>query len=122
MGTAFGGVAKDMGDMVVEGSFTVKYQGDDYQREWATGSLSGTSVLAEGVQKALRFKYLGPQIESTYYYYSLVDVLKAEITNVTPSEGGDGPKTFEVEFQGMLNDSGVKVSGEIMSKLTALYS
>lgn len=118
-GMDYGTIAKDMGDLTVEGSYTVKYTADD-QRLWATGSSAGTVVSPENYARSLRWAYLGPEYESGKNYSFILDVPNAEITEVTPSEGGDGSKTFEYSFEGQLSSTNVKFGIEIISKKASL--
>lgn len=119
-GNTWGTVDKDMGDLTVEGNFTLKYYDTDYQREWATGTTSGTAVNTENLAKALRFQYEGPTIETSYKYDFTLDIKNAEITDVVPSEGGDGSKTFEFSFTGALDSSSDKFGLSITSKIPTL--
>lgn len=113
----YGEVDKDMGDLIVEGSMTIKYT-QDTQRIWATGSILGEEVSALNFARALRFAYEGGEIEESNANFKFqLDVFNAEITNVTPTEGGDGSKTFELEFTGMVNAATKKAAAMIVSGL-----
>jgi len=119
-GNPFGSVNKDMGDLTCEGSFTLKYTQDE-QRLWATGSVSGAAVSSANRSQALQWKYTGAADAGTGTKYSFqADVYNAEITDVKPTEGGDGAKSFEFTFTGMNNSSNKKADFIIVSKITAI--
>lgn len=118
-GDDFGIVSKDLGELGVEGSMTTRYV-TDMQREWATGSSSGEDVSEDGFARALRFMLEGPVIESTYNYQFILDILNAEITELNPTESGDGAKTFDWSFKGMVDGNNQKVKATVQSKTSTI--
>lgn len=118
-GDTFGIVSKDLGELGVEGSMTTRYV-SDMQREWATGSSSGTDVSEDGFARAIRFILTGGNIETTNNYQFILDILNAEITALDPTESGDDAKTFDWSFKGMVDDTNQKVKATVVSKLTAI--
>lgn len=119
-GNAFGSVNKDMGDLTCEGSFTLKYTQDE-QRIWATGAIGSTAVTTANYSQGLQWIYTGAALAGVGYNYKFqLDVYNAEITKVTPTEGGDGAKSFEFEYTGMANSSNKIADFVIVSKITAI--
>ena len=84
--------------------------------EWATGTTSGTAVNTENLAKNIKIPTRST-IETNYKYDFTLDIKNAEITDVVPSENGDGSKTFEFSFTGALDSSSDKFGLSITSKI-----
>ena len=119
-GNAFGSVNKDVGDLTCEGSFTLKYTQDE-QRIWATGTIGGTAVTSANYAQGLQWIYTGAALAGVGYNYKFqADVYNAEITDVKPTEGGDGSKSFEFAFTGMNNATNKKADFVVISKIVSI--
>lgn len=123
-GTTIGSVVKDIKELTVEGSFKMRYTGTEYERLWATGSLTGTTMSPNNLTRSLRFKYEGGLIESvsgTDYKYTLqFDIPKANL-KFTESESGDDAKTVEAEFKGATHLTDPIVTITCISQLSDLH-
>lgn len=130
-GSKLGATDKDIGELTLEGSMTVKYNDKTkgLEAEWATGSSSGTGVTYTTLSKALRFKYVGDKIETIVgepatdtFYTFILDIARIDITSVKPSEDGDGSKTIEIAFKGSASLAGTNlVQATIISTLTDMH-
>lgn len=127
-GDTFGKISKEIGELAIEGSMKMKYsdKASELEKIWATGSTSGTGVTDASLFRALRFKYEGALIESVsgtdYKYTMQIDIPKADITSVKPSESGDGTKEYEIEFKASasLVESNV-IKATIISQLDDMH-
>jgi len=131
-GNDLGEVDKDVGELTLEGSFSVKYNNAvaKLEQQWATGASDGTTVTYDSLFKALRFRYTGALIENVgtspvvpYYYMMQIDTPKVDITSVKNSEGGEGSKAVEVEFKAIssLSDDDI-VTAIVQSQLAGLHT
>lgn len=122
VGGTLGQNNKDVGNLTISGTYTRKYTADDedYQRFWATGAFDGTTPSTEGVFKKARFAYTGPMIETSYPYLFQLDILKMEITDVKPTQDGEGAKTFAHTFEGVVDTStGTSVEMVLQNKIAS---
>lgn len=102
-GVDFGESNKDIKNLEVSGSMTLRYAGADIERLFATNTYDGTKVSEESLQGALRFKYATRYAdpENSGKYIPLlfqIDIPNATITNAESSESGDDTKTISIEF------------------------
>lgn len=130
-GNDLGQVDKDIGELTLEGSFSVKYNDvvAKLEQEWATGSKTGAKISYASLFKALRFRYTGDLIESIegttvvdHNYMLQLDLPQVNITNVKSSEAGEGAKNVEVEFKALASLTGTDIiTATIKSQLDGLH-
>ncbi|MCE7699940.1 MAG: hypothetical protein K8E24_014325 [Methanobacterium paludis] len=119
-GNDLGEEDKDVGELTVEGSMTIKYNANvaNLEKEWATGKKVGTDlkVTYDSLFKSLRFKYQGQLIESVtgtpatdYFYSQIINLDKVDIKSVKPTESGDGNKTIAIDFSASASTTGANV-------------
>lgn len=120
----FGVNDKLISTIKVDGSFVRKYTADDedYMREWATGSFSGTTPTVDSLFKKVRFKYTGATIETIYPYQFYLDILKMEITNVERTTEGADATTFNHSFTGVVDTSTSTMVEAFLQNKVATYA
>lgn len=131
-GDDIGSVNKDVGELTIEGSFSVKYNAvvAKLEQQWATGASNGTNITYDSLMKSLRFRYQGALIETVtgtpnvdHYYTMQIDLPQVDITSVKPTESGDGSKSIEVEFKAVasLSDGNI-IEAIVKSQLAGLHN
>lgn len=126
-GNELGTVDKDIGELTIEGSMTLKYRDEvELEREWATGTKVGTKVTYASLMKQLKFLYKSDKIETVtgtpnedFFYQLGIHLKKVDIKSAKESEGGDGSKTIEIEFSAVAPDTGNIIDVEIITEATA---
>lgn len=102
-GVEFGESNKDIQNLEVTGSMTLRYAGKDIERLFATNAYDGEKVSEESLQGALRWKYVAEYADpanagKTIPLLFQIDIPNATITNAESSESGDDTKTISIEF------------------------
>lgn len=102
-GVEFGESNKDIKNLEVSGSMTLRYADKDIERLFATNEYTGEKVSEKSLEGALRFKYVTeytPDEENAKPIPLLfqVDIPNATIDKAESSESGDDVKTISIEF------------------------
>ena len=102
-GVEFGESNKDVKNLEVTGSMTLRYADKDIERLFATNEYTGEKVSEKSLEGALRFKYVsdyddpenvGKKIPLLFQ----IDIPNATIDKAESSESGDDVKTISIEF------------------------
>ena len=124
MGANFGVSRKDMGALKVEGDFKRRHIDTDLQRQFITGSSTGTTPIDENEEYMLRYVATGGMIkdalgaDTIYPYKFQLDVPYIVITENEPSEEGDGPKTYDIKWKAMPDENGDTITALLQNKVT----
>lgn len=103
-GTTFGEANKDIKNLEVSGSMTLRYVTKDIERLFATGKYDGEKVSEDSIYGALRFKYATSYtttidgVVKTVPLLFQIDLPNACISNAEASESGDDVKTISMEL------------------------
>lgn len=102
-GVEFGESNKDIKNLEVSGSMTLRYAGKDIERLFATNEYDGVKVSEDSLQGALRWKYVAQYADPANAGKVIpllfqIDIPNATITNAESSESGDDTKTISIEF------------------------
>ena len=102
-GTEFGESNKDIKNLEVTGSMTLRYVDKDIERLFSTGHYTGDNshkVSENSLYGALRFKYQTSYVNEgkTVPLLFQIDIPNACISNAESSESGDDVKTISMEI------------------------
>ena len=102
-GVEFGESNKDIKNLEVSGSMTLRYAGKDIERLFATNEYNGVKVSEYSLEGALRWKYVAQYADpenngKVIPLLFQIDIPNATITNAESSESGDDTKTISIEF------------------------
>lgn len=104
-GGDFGESIKDVKNLEVSGSMTLRYVNKDIERLFSTGDYDREKVTDDSIYGAMRFKYQTSYVEVDEQGKKLtvpilfqVDLPNACISNAQASESGDDVKTISLEL------------------------
>ncbi len=120
----FGVTRKDMGGLELGGGFKRRHIDTDLQRQFITGSPTGTTPIETNEEGMLRYEVTGGMIKEAsgtptiYPYIFRLDILNAIITENEPTEEGDGPKTYDLKWKAIPDETNTSVSAFLQNKVT----
>lgn len=101
-GVEFGESNKDIKNLEVSGSMTLRYADRDIERLFATNEYTGEKVSEQSLEGALRFKYVSEYTPDNATkpipLLFQIDIPNATIDKAESSESGDDVKTISIEF------------------------